>query len=81
MMKSLRLIVAFAILAFSIVVCLWGAGVIPYEEANETLRRVLLIVGTVGIASTLVFFLMSPGKPAPKESVETSNKVNNGPKF
>lgn len=80
-MKSLRLIVAFAIFAFCIVVCLWGAGVIPYEEANETLKRVLLIVGAIGIASTLVYFLMSFGKTAAKDSAETSNHSNSGPKF
>ena len=78
-MKPLRLVVAFALFTICTVFCLWGIGVIQFAEASDTLRRVLLVVGAVGIAASGAFFVMGGRKSAPAPSSES--KLNSGPKF
>jgi cytochrome c biogenesis protein CcdA len=83
-MKSFRLILAFVILAICIVFCLWGVGLLPFDQASETLRRVLLVVGGVGIALIGVGVVMGGKKPAGSGDQNPNSgdsPLNSGPKF
>lgn len=80
-MKAIRLTLVFALLAFCIVLCLWGVGALPLDAASETLKRSLVVVGAIGACLTLVYAIVgSRGKPA-SENSSTARKPNSGPQF
>jgi hypothetical protein len=63
-MRTLRLTLAFGLLAVCILVCLWAAGLIGQEIADESLRRTLFIIGAVGAALSLIYGrLFAKSKP------------------
>lgn len=76
-MNTLKVTITFAVLAVSIVLCLWAGDFIGGDVAESSTKRLLMIVGIIGIASTVIYGVLSNRRPPEA----TKNEPNSGPKF
>lgn len=77
-----KIVAAFGLLAVCILMSLSALGVITLDVANDSLKRILLVIGAIGGTFTLIYILFSIGKskPSPGQS-SVSDIKNTGPKF
>jgi arginine exporter protein ArgO len=76
-MNTLKVTIAFVALAVSIVLCLWAVDVIGGDVAGDTSKKLVLVIGIIGITSTVVYGVLSTRQPSDK----TKSEPNSGPKF
>ncbi len=81
-MTGPKIILAFGLLAICIFMSLSALGVITFDAANDSLKRVLLVIGSVGATIILIYILFSLGKGKPSlEKSDSTESKNSGPKF
>jgi arginine exporter protein ArgO len=81
-MTGPKIILAFCLLAVCIIMSLSALGVVSIDVANDSLKRVLLVIGSIGATFTLIYILFSMGKgKSSPEKTDLPESKNSGPKF